>query len=213
MGTRRLITVEIIACDLRYAVAVKWLATIALFALACGSPTPNTPHVSREPISVRGWIVDVESPPSAYRTIETEWARKSQLFLQTNIWVDNAPYVSGGVAENGSFILLDVPPGNVTVSFSAPGAPLVRLVLEHVPGNADVFIPALFIKHDSVALLEPKGVKVRLAAKVKQPTPTGATAIVAGLTFPVVNTPMVAMMDRLDYPIPPSGPVPIATVK
>jgi len=86
-------------------------------------------------------------------------------------------------------------------------------VLEHVPGNADVFIPALFIKHDSVALLEPKGVKVRLAAKVKQPAPTGATAIVAGLTFPVVNTPMDAMMDRLDYPIPPNGPVPIATVK
>jgi hypothetical protein len=205
--------VEIIACDLRYAVAVKRLATIALFALACGSPTPNTPHVSRQPISVRGWIVDVEGPRNAYHTIETETARKSQLFQQANVWVDNAPYVSGGVAENGSFILLDVPPGNVTVSFSAPGAPLVRLVLEHVPGNADVFIPALFIKHDSVALMEPKGVKVRLAAKVNEPKPTGATAIVAGLNVPVVNTPMVAMMDRLDYPIPPSGPTPIATFK
>jgi hypothetical protein len=192
---------------------VKWLATIALLTLACGSPTPNSPHVSRDPISVRGWIVDVEGSPNAYHTIETEWARKSQLFQQTNVWVDNAPYVSGGVAENGSFIVLDVPPGNVTVSFSAPGAPLVRLVLEHVPGNADVFIPALFIKHDSIALLEPKGVKVRLAAKVKDPTPTGATAIVAGLKVPVVNTPMVAMMDRLDYPIPPSGPTPIAIVK
>jgi len=205
--------VEIIACDVRYAVVVKWLAALALVAAACSGPEPNTPHVSREPISVRGWIVDIESPPNAYRTIETEAARKSQLFQQTNVWVDNAPYVSGGVAENGSFILLDVPPGNVTVSFSAPGAPLVRLVLQHVPGNADVFIPAMFIKHDSVALLEPKGVKVRMAAKVTKETPTGVTAIVAGLTVPVVNTPMVAMMDRLDYPIPPSGPTPIATYK
>jgi len=190
----------------------RWLA-IGFLAAACGAPTPNNPHVSRTPISVRGWIVDIESPPNAYHTIETEWARKRQLFQQTNVWVDNAPYISGGVAENGSFILLDVPPGNVAVSFSAPGAPLVRLVLQHVPGNADVFIPALFIKHDSVALLEPNGVKVRLAAKVKDATPTGATAVVAGLTVPVVNTPMVAMMDRLDYPIPPSGPTPIAIVK
>jgi len=190
----------------------RWLA-IGFLAAACGAPTPNNPHVSRTPISVRGWIVDIESPPNAYHTIETEWARKRQLFQQTNVWVDNAPYISGGVAENGSFILLDVPPGNVAVSFSAPGAPLVRLVLQHVPGNADVFIPALFIKHDSVALLEPNGVKVRLAAKVKEPTPTGATAIVSGLTVPVVNTPMVAMMDRLDYPIPPSSPTPIAIVK
>jgi hypothetical protein len=192
---------------------VKRLAAMALLAVACSGPAPSTPHVSREPISVRGWIADVESPPNAYHTVETESARKVQLFQQTNIWVDNAPYVSGGVAENGSFILLDVPPGNVTVSFSAPGAPLVRLVLEHVPGNADVFIPALLIKHDSVGLLDPKGVKVRLAAKVQRATPAGATAIVAGLSVPVVNTPMVAMMDRLDYPIPPSGPTPIATVK
>ena len=193
---------------------VNRILPIALLALACGGPAPNTPHVSRDPISVRGWIADVEQAPNtSFRTVETEAARRIQLFQSTNLWIDNAPYVSGGVAENGSFILLDVPPGNVTITFSAPGAPAAHLVLARVPGNADVFIPGLLLKRDSVGLLDPKGVKVRLAAKVKRPTPTGKTAIVAGLAVPVIDTPLAAMVDRLDYPNPPSGPTPIAIVK
>lgn len=189
-------------------------AAFALLALACCGPAPNTPHVSRDPISVRGWITDVEqAPTTSFHTVETEAARKIHLFQSTNVWIDNAPYVSGGVAENGSFILLDVPPGNVTISFSAPGVPTAHLVLERVPGNADVFIPGLLLKHDSVALVDPNGVKVRLAAQVKRPTPTGKTAVVAGLPVPVIDTPLAAMIDRLDYPNPPSGPTPIATYK
>jgi len=172
----------------------------------------NAPHVSKEPISVRGWIADVEGAPKA-PTSDLDFARRAQLYQSTNVWVDNAPYVSGGVAENGAFILLDVPPGNVTVTFSAPGAANARLVLQNIPGNADVFVPALLLKSDSVALADPKGVKVRLAAQIDKPTPTNLTAIVAGLTVPVVNTPIAKMIDRHDYPEPPGTLHPIAIVK
>ncbi len=186
---------------------------IFLLALAC-APTPNTPRVSKDPISVRGWIVDVEGSPNApFHTAETEAARRRQLFQSTYVAVDNAPYVSGGVAENGSFILLDVPPGNTTITFTAPGAPAARLELQSVPGNADVFVPALLLKPDSVTLLDPKSVNVRLAARVRRPTPSGLTARVAGLALPVMNTPIASMTDRHDYPNPPNAPRPIAIVK
>jgi len=189
------------------------LLALLLVIAACGGD-PNAPHVSKEPISVRGWIVDVAGAPRApFQTPETEAVRRLQLFQSTGVWIENAPYVSGGVAENGSFILLDVPPGNTTITFNAPGAPAARLVLQNVPGNADVLIPAILLQPDSVALLEPKNVKVRLAASIDRPKPTGMTATVAGLAVPVINTPMVQMADRHDYPTRPAGVRPLATVK
>jgi len=182
-----------------------------MVVVACGGPD-NAPHVSREPCSVRGWILDIAASPKMTNE-EQDAARRMELFQQTNVWVDNAPYVSGGVAENGSFILLDVPPGTVTVTFSAPGAPSARLVLKNIPGNADVFVPALLLKSDSVALTDPKGVKVRLAAQITRPAPAKLTAIVGGVAVPVINTPIMQMVDRHDYPEPPQGLRPIATVK
>jgi hypothetical protein len=185
-----------------------------LLVAACGGQEPSGPRVSREPISVRGWIVDVETGPvTTYHTIETEEARKRDLFRGTNVWIENAPYVSGGVAETGAFLLLDVPPGNVTLTFSAPGVPASRLVLGSIPGNADVFIPAMLLKRDGVALLDPASVKVRLAAQIEKPEPAGTFATVAGARVPVVRTPINLMIDRLDYPNPPAKQTPLATVR
>jgi hypothetical protein len=193
--------------------SLRHLLLFALVIAACTKPDANTPRVSKEPISVRGWIADVEGPRAAFQTPETEAARKLQIFQAVTVWVDNAPYVSGGVAENGSFILLDVPPGNTTITFTAPGAPAARLVLENIPGHADVLVPAMLLKADSVAFLEPKNVQVRLAAKISKPAPTGRIAHVGGLAVPVINTPIAAMSDRHEYPTPPGGPSPLATVK
>jgi len=187
---------------------------LSMLVIACGPSNPNAPQVSKEPISVRGWIVDVAGSPRApLSTPETDVVRRMQLFQATNVWVDNAPYVSGGVAENGSFLLLDVPPGNITIAFSAPGAPNARLVLQNIPGNADVFVPSILLKTDSVTLLDPKAVRVRLAATVDRPTATRLTANVAGLAVPVMNTPIREMVDRHDYPNLPAGLRPLATVK
>jgi hypothetical protein len=192
---------------------MKSFWVMILIAIGC-TPEQNTPRVSRDPISVRGWILDVERPATAaYPTKETEDARRVELFQATNVWVDNAPYVSGGVAENGAFILLDVPPGNPTITFSAPGAPAARLVLQNVPGNADVIIPGIVLRQDSVALADPKAVQVRMAARVSKPEQTSATAIVAGTPVPITNTPYSAMTDRHDYPNPPGAFAPLATVR
>ena len=193
-------------------------ASVLLVLLAaCSSPeSGKAPTVSKEPISVRGWIADVEQPGSegAFKTAETEAVRKMQLFQGMNIWVDNAPYVSGGVAENGAFLLLDVPPGTVTVEFTPPGARTSsKLVLENIPGNADVFVPGVVLKSGTIAVLDPKAVQVRMASRIDKPVATKATATVAGLTIPVMNVPFNALTDRHDYPTPPGGSYkPLATV-
>lgn len=194
----------------------KVVGFLLIFAAACGgSDSPNrSTGVSRSPISVRGWVTDVAGSPSAtYKTTETEAARKIALWASTNVWIEGAPYISGGVAENGSFILLDVPPGNVTISFAAPGAPDAKLVLQNVPGNADVFLGPIVLKPGGVDLVDLPNAKVRMAAKIDQPHPTGKTVLVAGQQLPIVETPMRMMTDRLDFPTPPAEAAPLATVR
>jgi hypothetical protein len=196
---------------------MRHLAPLALLILAaaCGGPEPGTPVVSKDPISVRGWILDVDQGESStYKTVETEAARKAALYQSTNIWVDNAPYVSGGVAPTGSFLLLDVPPGTAVIELTPPDSPTARLRMENIPGNADVFLPALIIRKDQVVLADPKAVKVRVAVRVDKAAPSGAFATIGGQRIPIINTPIAEMTDRHDYPTPPNGgTAPLATVK
>ena len=193
----------------------KLAAFAALLVIAgCGPSEPAGQPLSKEPISVRGWIVDVEGAANApFQTVETEAFRKTELFQTMNVWVDNAPYVSGGVAETGAFLLLDVPPGNITIVFSAPGAPAAKLVLQNIPGNADVFVPSILLRRDSVGLLDPKAVMVRVAAKIDHAKPTGAMASVAGVPIPIMTTPIREMSDRHDFPVRPAAVRPLGVVR
>ena len=186
---------------------------VAVLALAaCGEESKtNAFGVTKEPVSVRGWIADVEGSQHA-NTPEVEIGRLTQIFQATQVWVNGANYVSGGVAENGAFILLDVPPGNITIGFSAPGADQAQVVLQNVPGNADVFIPGLILKKNGATVLKREDIKVRLPAQVSQLTPTGTFAMVAGLKVPIFNAPIASMVDRHDYP-QPGGFRPLATVR
>jgi len=191
------------------------IATILVLALAAacggGGETPKS-AVSKEPVSVRGWIEDVEGSVKS-TSPEMEIARRTQVFQGTQIWVENADYVSGGVAENGSFILLDVPPGNVTIGFSAPGVDRAKIVMTNIPGSADVFIPRVILKPNGASVVKPESVVVRIASpEIKKPAPTGKTATVAGLTVPIMNVPLSAMVDRHDYPVP-EGFRPLVVVK
>ncbi len=187
-------------------------ALIVLAVFACGpEPKVNSFGISKEPVSVRGWVVDVEGAQHAANP-DMEVARLTQLYQSTQVWVDKADYVSGGIAENGAFILLDVPPGNPVVGFEAPGVGETRLVLQNVPGNADVFVPGLILKKNGVAFVKPEDVKVRLPAEVSRPTPTGKMANIGGLQVPIVDTPIAQLVDRHDYP-QPGGFRPLATVK
>jgi hypothetical protein len=189
---------------------------IAIALAACsGDAKRNANPLSKEPLSVRGWIAEVDNagPGDRFRTVETENARRAAAFQATNIWVDNAPYASGGVAENGAFILLDVPPGNPKIGLQVPNMPQVALPLENVPGNADVFVPGLIVKAGGVTVENPKAIQVRVAAKVSKPEPSGVTARVAGVTVPVTRVPINSLIDRHDYPTPPGNAAPLATVR
>ncbi|HUP46329.1 MAG TPA: hypothetical protein VM779_12545 [Thermoanaerobaculia bacterium] len=192
----------------------RLLVLPAALLLGCNlteAPLPQQP-LSREPVSVRGWVADVEGANKGeLQTPETEGARLQELFQATSIWVEGAEYVSGGLAENGAFILLDVPPGQATIGFNAPGAENATLHLENIPGNADVLIPAILLKPGGATLLQPEGVIVRLAANTAEPRGTDLVATVAGVEVPVIEVPVNALIDRRDYP--ERGIRPVAIVK
>jgi hypothetical protein len=188
-------------------------ALVSLMLAACGGETKDTSvyGLSRDPISVRGWILDVKGSQHE-QAAEMEIARRTQLFQATTVWVENTEFASGGVAENGAFIVLDVPPLKATLGFNAPGAEAAKLVLEGVPGTADVFIPDVILEPNGAKILDPKKILIRLPADVAKPTPSGKTAKVAGNVVPIINTPLAQMIDRREYPNP-GGFRPVATVR
>lgn len=191
----------------------RWFAIALLLVAACGGETSDNSvySLSRNPISVRGWVLDVKG--SQHENIaDLEIARRTQLFMSTSVWVENTEYASGGVAENGAFIVLDVPPNNAILGFNAPGAETAKVTIEGVPGTADVLIPDLILEPNGATVLDPKKILVRLPAEVDKPAPSGKTAKVAGYVVPIINTPLGQMIDRREYPNP-GGFRPVAVVK
>ncbi|HEY0592803.1 MAG TPA: hypothetical protein VGF40_13615 [Thermoanaerobaculia bacterium] len=159
------------------------------------------------PISIRGWIAEIDlgiKKPDTVFSVTTPGATAGHyqraLFEETNFSVRDVPYASGGVADDGSFIILDAPPGRVTVDMQAPGVPLVPLVLENIPPNADVFIPSIKLYPDRFELLEPQRILVRVPSEAKQRKKAAAQAIVGGLRVDVWEVPLREMMDRRDWP-------------
>jgi hypothetical protein len=184
------------------------LVLAMLVLAACSS---DEERLARNPTSVRGWVLDVKGSQHE-QAPEMEIARRTQLFAATTVWVENVELASGGVAENGAFIVLDVPPNKATLGFNAPGAETARVVLEGVPGSADVFIPDIILEPNGAKVLDPKKILVRVPADVDKPTPTGATATVAGYKVPIISTPLKMLVDRREYPNP-GGFRPVATFK
>jgi hypothetical protein len=187
------------------------LLTIALAACSGENSENSVYKLSRDPVSVRGWILDVKGAQHS-DIMDVEIARRTQLFQSSTVWVEKTEFASGGIAENGGFIILDVPPMNATIGFNAPGAETAKIVLEGVPGTADVFIPDVLLEPNGATVLDPKKILVRLPAKIDKPTPSGKTAKVGSYTVPIILTPLAQMIDRRDYPSPP-GFRPVATVK
>ena len=167
--------------------------------------------VANDPTSVRGWILDVKGAKRG-ETIEMELGRRAELFVSTSVWVEKVEYASGGIAENGAFVVLDVPPQSAVLGFNAPGAETARVELQGVPANADVLIPNLILQPGGATVLDPSKIVVRIPANVGKVTPTGKTAKVAGYDVPIVEAPLSQLMDRRDYPVVP-GVRPVATVR
>lgn len=192
----------------------RYFALSLLLLVACGGggeKKQSLYQLTREPVSVRGWILDVKGAAKG-ETPEIELGRRAQLFQSASVWVENTEFASGGIAENGAFVVLDVVPPDSIIGFNAPGAENARVVLQNIPGNADVLIPDLILEPGGAKVLDPKKIQVRISARVDKPTPTGKTAIVAGYTIPIMQTPVSEMVDRREYP-DPGGFRPVATFK
>jgi hypothetical protein len=190
----------------------RGLALALLVLVSCsGKDEQAAYNITSNPVSVRGWITDVAGAEKA-ETIEQELARRTQLFQQSSLWVEGSQFASGGIAENGSFIVLDVPPGNPTIGFNAPGSENARIVMQGIPPNADVLIPNVILEKGGAKVLDPKAIVVRVVGEVDKPRPTGKTATVAGYTVPIIEAPLVSFNDRRDYPNP-GGFRPVAIVK
>lgn len=195
---------------------MKQALAIALLFLAGACGGISEERQKTLPVSVRGWILDVETPGAGtgdFKTVETEAARRIALFQQTSVWIENMAFVSGGVAETGAFLLLDVPPGNVTISFNAPGAENAQLVLQNIPPGADVIIPGLVLKQGGSTLSEPDKVIVRIAGTGNETKRSGATATIAGRPIPIVEVPLNSMQDRREYPDPAGGQTSVTVLK
>ena len=184
-----------------------------LLVVSCGAPEPGSVQtISRSPISVRGWILDVKGAQTQQNP-DLEIARRTELFATASIWVENTQYASGGIQENGAFVVLDVPPNSATIGFQATGADQAQLTLEGVPPTADVLIPNVILEPGGATVRDPKAILIRLPDNtVKKRTPTGKTAKVAGYTVAIVLVPLSEMADRREFP-DPGGFRPVATVK
>jgi len=168
--------------------------------------------MSRTPCSVRGWILDVKGAKPA-ESPQLEIARRTELFATSSVWVEDTQYASGGIAENGAFIILDVPPRKAVIGFQANGADQARIVLEGVPEYADLIIPDVILQPGGATVRDPKAILIRVPdSDVDKVTPTGKTAKVAGYTVPILLVPFSEMGDRREYPNP-GGFRPVATFK
>lgn len=169
---------------------------ISLGLISCGESGPTY----RGPVSVRGYI---ESVPGAValdpRFKVVAGNPEAELFKQTSISVDNADFVSGNVADDGTFVLLDVPSGNVVLTFTAPGAPESKLSLGEIPPSADVLLPGVVVKPDSVDLSDPARAVVRVVANRDGLKPYRSSTV-DGVNVPVQYVPLAEMSDRRDYP-------------
>lgn len=192
----------------------RLFATALVLVAACGGEKKDDASIyllNREPTSVRGWIHDVAGAKKG-ETMEMELGRRQSLFASTSLWVENSQYASGGIAEDGAFVILDVPPQKSVIGFNAPGAEDAKLVLENVPGNADVFIPDVVLEHGGATVLDPKKILIRLPMKIDKAQPTGRSAKIGGYSVPIIATPLGQLADRREYPHP-GGFRPVAIVK
>lgn len=192
------------------------MALLCVATLACGDENQRSVDVSRSPVSVRGWIADIQTTPENFSVVKpmSDAALRADLFYRTNIYVEKAQFASGGMAESGAFMVLDVPPGNAQITFQVPGHPDAKFDVADIPPNADVLAGGLIITPTGVRASDPSLIHVRVPGTTKRKT--GATATVAGARIAVEEVTLAELGDRRDYPTPAraaSAPKPLATVR
>ena len=189
-----------------------------LIPAGCSGPSPDDGSgPGKHPVSVRGWIADVELPPSDMMMVTdplVAMQKKYAMFRDTAISVEGVTYVSGAMAETGAFIMLDVPPGDSIINFQPPGMPDAQLKLRQIPGSGDVMLPGLLIRGTTVVLKNPEDAMVRVPGKGTERRKLDIPAFVGDQQIAVWEVPFAELSDRREYPTPTTRPsAQIPTVK
>lgn len=174
----------------RYAV----LALIVPALLFCSEPTPRG-DLPDGPVSIRGWVTRVDGVP--------HYGQDGNLY-DLNAYVEGIERVSGGVRDNGAFIILGVPPGDSTIVFQAPGVEGAAIHFKGLPPQADVLLPGIVLAPGGVTISNPEAAKVRIPGRRDgeiEPVESKTTA--NGVSLPTFIVPTRALGDRLNYPKPP----------
>ncbi|MGK2857641.1 MAG: hypothetical protein ACSLFQ_10590 [Thermoanaerobaculia bacterium] len=191
---------------------------LGLFLAGCSAPSEDaSTGPGKAPVSVRGWIADVELPQNDMLMVTDPLVavqKKYAMFRDTAISVEDVDYVSGGMAETGAFIMLDVPPGDSIINFQPPGLPDAQLKLRQIPGNGDVLLPGLLIRGTTVVLKNPEDAMVRLPGRGTERKRLDVLAFVGDQAIAVWEVPLGELGDRREYPTPTTKPsTQIPTVK
>lgn len=150
-------------------------------------------------MSVRGWISGVEGQPSNVFSIA---GSDGGQFRDAYVSVDGVPFASGGIAETGSFIVLDVPPGDATLTFQTPTIAEAKLEMKAVPPSADVLLPGVVLSPTGARMRDPSKAVIRVPGNVTARRPTKLKATIAGAEVTVFEVPVGELTDRRDFPAP-----------
>lgn len=177
--------------------------TILLVASSCATPEDDGGGPGKTPVSVRGYIAYIQLPPQEMMKVTDPikaQQRMRQFLSDTNIYVVNMPFVSGSIAETGAFIMLDVPPGDVTVRFQPPGLQEAQLVIRNLPGNADVILAGLKIDGHSVSLIDPSKSVARIPIDGDVRRKLDINVYVGDQPIEVWEVPFNDLVDRREFP-------------
>lgn len=171
------------------------LLLLAPALLFCSEPTPRK-GLPEGPVSIRGWVSRVDGVPN--------YGHDGNLY-DLNAYVDGIERVSGGVQDDGSFVILGVPPGSSTIVFQAPGIDDAAIHFEGLPPKADVLLPGIVLTPDGASIEHPEAAKVRIPhgsdGEVEQ---IESSTTANGVTLPTYHAPIRTLGDRLNYPKPPA---------
>jgi hypothetical protein len=179
------------------------LLTLLLIAASCAPPEDDGAGPGKTPVSVRGWIAYIQLPAQDVMKVSdpaTARQRMHQFLSDTNLYVPDMPFVSGAISEAGTFIMLDVPPGDVTLRFQPPGLPEGQLVLRNLPGNADVLLAGLRLDGDKVSLVDPAKSVVRIPIDEDVRRKLDQVVHVGDQAIEVWEVPYNDLVDRRDFP-------------
>lgn len=176
-----------------------FLLLIVLLVIACGGEGKAPRRPAQDPVSIRGWILDIEGVPSDAPDQVFPSLNRSpiQYILDANVYIPDQQFVSGTI-ENGSFVMLDVANGDVTIMFQAAGIADSPMKVKGVPPSADLVLPGIVIGKERTYLVDPTKAMVRIPSNVAEVEEIPSTTFVNGDKVPTFSIPIKKMGDRMN---------------